>query len=638
MLLANVFAVPLIWICCCVCSEIPPDAVVRKYVMTLTHAYHNPDGRYKSAFLINGQSPGPVIEGDEGDWIELTVHNLLPVGISVHFHGVLQKGTPWADGVPGVTQYPILSGDTYKYVFQLRDQYGASWYHAHYRGYASDGLYGPINIRASKTRERPYRRITNDTDTLSLWEKLEYSPKSIIGDDSFKLTMDDVMARMQHFGIDPVCIQSIIINGKGRIYCHKYSKFASMAKKKNLPSIPAFDSMGCIPDLDTNGYHDLTVDNFDLEAPGFSAPCKPTRSEKYVLFTDNSPWQMLNVLNAGGQYTKSFSIDGHKMWIIAVDGVYVVPVLVKQLVLPVGSRFTVLLETKNKRRGSAYGIRFTGYKTPQIIEGLGILIYGSENEFSARDMANYQEKTKFDGKKYQDLDGLLLNGSESSLPPRLTVPFAEGDMLANRGAADHTFKLYLHRTGVVEFTMFEDGARIPGNMDLQEPLLHRHARGTLQGEHKSYWITGIEYNSTVDFIIENHRFMPHPFHLHGHHLHQISFSNSEHFPYHSIEEALRGNYENLDMETSPRIDVAWVPPGGHAVVRITADNPGMWLMHCHNLGHLMAGMGAIFFEATDRIPDVPEYALNQLHPLLGALPNVGISEMIDNPHDGTLHE
>ena len=146
------------------------------------------------------------------------------------------------------------------------------------------------------------------------------------------------------------------------------------------------------------------------------------------------------------------------------------------------------------------------------------------------------------------------------------------------------------------------------------------------------------FSSTVDFIIENHRFMPHPFHLHGHHLHQISFSNTEPFPYESVEEALENNYKNLDMETAPRFDVAWVPPGGHVVVRMTADNPGMWLMHCHNLGHLMAGMGAILFEATNKIPELPDYVLNQLHTTRKDTPKVGISEIIDNPHDGYLSE
>lgn len=618
--------------------EYPPDAVVRKYSMTLTHAYHNPDGRFKSSYLINGRSPGPTIEGDEGDWIELKVDNLLPVSISIHFHGVLQKGTPWSDGVPGITQYPILSGDTYTYVFRLQDQYGASWYHAHYRGYASDGIYGPINIRASKQRDRPYKSITNDTDTIKLWESLESSPQFIIGDDSFKLTMDDVMARMHHFGIDPVCIQSILINGKGRIYCHEYSLFASLAKKSKKPIIPAFDSMGCIPDLRANGYHDLTVDNFDLETPGYSAPCQATNSDRFVLFTNHERWQMLNVLNAGGQYTKSFSIDSHPMYVIAIDGVFVEPLLVEQLVLPVGSRFTVLMETNKGSEGKVFGIRFTAYRTPQIIEGLGMLIYGSQEGISETEMSSFQARSEFDGQRFQDLDGLLLVNESVSIDPRMTVPYGDDDRLVRNSKADVTFNLFFHRTGVVEFSMLRNGARLPANFDLLKPLLHKHAEGKLDDKYEPYWLTGIPYNSTVDFIIDNHRYMPHPFHLHGHHLHQISFSNSESFPFESVGEAITEKYVNLNIENPPRFDVAWVPPGGHVVARITADNPGVWLMHCHNLGHLMAGMGTVLFEATDKIPKLPDRAINQLHPIGTDKDNKGISEMLHNQHDGWLLE
>jgi hypothetical protein len=73
MRLLGVWTTFLLTFITCMGLEYPSDAVVRHYSMTLTHAYHNPDGRFKGGYLINGQSPGPTIEGDEGDWIELTV-------------------------------------------------------------------------------------------------------------------------------------------------------------------------------------------------------------------------------------------------------------------------------------------------------------------------------------------------------------------------------------------------------------------------------------------------------------------------------------------------------------------------------------------------------------------------------------
>ncbi|KAL9101310.1 MAG: hypothetical protein Q9163_003422 [Psora crenata] len=78
-----------------------------------------PDGYSKPSILINGQFPGPLIEANWGDEIAgklLTVHNRIEEpkeGTAIHWHGQLQRGTPWMDGVPGVTQCPIAPGSDF---------------------------------------------------------------------------------------------------------------------------------------------------------------------------------------------------------------------------------------------------------------------------------------------------------------------------------------------------------------------------------------------------------------------------------------------------------------------------------------------------------------------------------------------
>merc|ERR1712131_237612 len=60
------------------------------------------------------------------------------------------------------------------------------------------------------------------------------------------------------------------------------------------------------------------------------------------------------------------------------------------------------------------------------------------------------------------------------------------------------------------------------------------------------------------------------------------------------------NYENPVKRTS-----VTVPNNGYAIVRFKADNPGMWLLHCHTFTHLMEGQ-AILLDVTDKgIPPVP---------------------------------
>lgn len=39
--------------------------------------------------LVNGYSPGPLIEVDQDDWVIVTVHNQSPYYITIHYHGII---------------------------------------------------------------------------------------------------------------------------------------------------------------------------------------------------------------------------------------------------------------------------------------------------------------------------------------------------------------------------------------------------------------------------------------------------------------------------------------------------------------------------------------------------------------------
>lgn len=82
----------------------------------------------------------------------------------MHWHGLLQRETPWFDGVPSsmwcalrnqifvciltipiVSQCPIAPEKSYTYSFTA-DQYGTSWYHSHYSAQYADGTFGAMII------------------------------------------------------------------------------------------------------------------------------------------------------------------------------------------------------------------------------------------------------------------------------------------------------------------------------------------------------------------------------------------------------------------------------------------------------------------------------------------------------------
>ncbi len=77
----------------------------------------------------NGIVPGPLIEAEEGDHVRILVTNKLPEPTTVHWHGlILPSGM---DGVTGLNQPPIPSGETFQYEFTLK-QSGTYMYHSHY--------------------------------------------------------------------------------------------------------------------------------------------------------------------------------------------------------------------------------------------------------------------------------------------------------------------------------------------------------------------------------------------------------------------------------------------------------------------------------------------------------------------------
>lgn len=149
----------------------PDTGVTRKYDFTISAKTIAPDGVEKPGIVVNGQFPGPLIEANWGDWIEVTVTNLLESdGTSLHWHGFLQVGTPYYDGTAAVQQCPIAPGKTFTYRFQAQ-LYGTTWYHAHYSAQYSGGALGPIVVHGPKTQ--PYD-IDMGPIILSDWYHTDY--------------------------------------------------------------------------------------------------------------------------------------------------------------------------------------------------------------------------------------------------------------------------------------------------------------------------------------------------------------------------------------------------------------------------------------------------------------------------------
>jgi len=102
-------------------------------------------GKLVEAWTYNGMVPGPLLRVDLGDRVQIVVHNELPMGTDVHWHGI---STPFdMDGVAPYTQELIRSGDDFVYEFDAEEP-AIGMYHAHHHGQMQvpNGMFGPFII------------------------------------------------------------------------------------------------------------------------------------------------------------------------------------------------------------------------------------------------------------------------------------------------------------------------------------------------------------------------------------------------------------------------------------------------------------------------------------------------------------
>ena len=103
------------------------------------------NGKEFAMYGYNAQIPGPIINAPQGSTITVDVTNNIDMETTIHWHGLRLDNAN--DGVPKLTQDPILIGETYRYTITFPDE-GIYWYHPHVREDIQQdmGLYGNLLI------------------------------------------------------------------------------------------------------------------------------------------------------------------------------------------------------------------------------------------------------------------------------------------------------------------------------------------------------------------------------------------------------------------------------------------------------------------------------------------------------------
>lgn len=277
-------------------TQSPSTSYVRSYDFHIKRGTIAPDGYQKDVLLINGQFPGPTIEANWGDTINVNVHNEITgpeEGTALHWHGILQKSSPWEDGVPSVQQCPIPPGKSLQYFFKA-DLYGSSWYHSHYSAQYAGGLFGPMIIHGPNN-------VDYDID------------------------------------LGPVLLTD---------YYHKpYFQIVKEVMGTDLSLVA--------PESDNNLINGKMDYNCSLVTDG--TPCVNNAGLSKFQFQTGKKHR-LRLINAGAEAIQKFSIDGHKMTVMANDFVPIQPYQTEIVTLGVGQRSDVIVEA-NGKDDEAYWMR-----------------------------------------------------------------------------------------------------------------------------------------------------------------------------------------------------------------------------------------------------------------------------------------
>ena len=107
----------------------PEQPQLREFTLTASQIdWELQSGVRVKAWAYNGQVPGPEIRVREGDHVRITLVNHLPVGTTIHWHGV--NVPPEMDGPAGLNQAPVEPGQSFVYDFTATPA-GTRWYHSH---------------------------------------------------------------------------------------------------------------------------------------------------------------------------------------------------------------------------------------------------------------------------------------------------------------------------------------------------------------------------------------------------------------------------------------------------------------------------------------------------------------------------
>lgn len=525
------------------------------------------DGIQRSILVINRQMPGPPIEVCQGDRIIVDVINLLhSESTTMHWHGQHHVKTPYMDGVPYVSQCPILPGSTFRYDY-IATEAGTHFWHSHLGFQRGDGVYGALIVRTPPKVN--WHKTLYDIDEHTI----------LISDWTHELGIDKFLSH-HHAGGDNKP-PNILVNGLGRFVVNRHGK--------NISAM-------------------MPIATFTVQ-----------QNARYRFRLINAEFLNCPI---------ELSIDNHTIRVISSDGRDIEPVEAESLISYAGERFDFVVETR--QNVDNYWIRLRGLmdcderftKAHQV----AILRYeGAAKKDPKGAVAYERESNDSMGQRINALNEGTETNKSISIP--LLKAMDKNDK-SNTAPPDYQFYVsydfykkdnpHFHRSNLYEFNQVKDTKRVLTpqlnhiSMKLPSmPLLSQRdlidsdqfcnastVKHCVQDYCACTHVLRVDLGSVVEVILVDEGFAydaNHPFHLHGYQFRVIAMQRiGKNVTVDQIKALDKKGAIQRNLDRAPLKDTVTVPDGGYTIVRFHADNPGYWLFHCHIEFHAEVGMSLIF--------------------------------------------
>ncbi|XP_027334616.1 laccase-4-like isoform X2 [Abrus precatorius] len=512
------------------------EAMVRHYKFNVVLKNATRLCSTKPIVTINGKFPGPTIYAREDDTVLVKVVNHVKYNVSIHWHGIRQLRTGWADGPAYITQCPIQPGQNYVYNFTLTGQRGTLWWHAHILWLRAT-LHGALVILPKLGVLYPFPKPNMEqVIILSEW---------------WKSDTEAIINEALKSGLAPNVSDAHTINGHpGSVQGCASQGFKFQVQQGNTYLLRIINAALNEELFFRIAGHELTVVEVD------ATYTKPFKTDTIVI----APGQTTNVLlttnHASGKYLIAASpfMDAP----IAVDNKTATATLHYSGTL--GSTITTLTSMPPKNA------------TPLAT--------------SFTDSLRSLNSKKYPARVPLKIDHNLLFTVSLGISPCATC------VNNSRVVADiNNVTFVMPNISLLQAHFFNIKGVFTDDFPGNPPMVYNFTGpqpsnlNTMKGT-RVYRLT---YNSTVQLVLQDTGMITpenHPIHLHG-------------FNFFVVGKG-QGNFESTkDPKKFNLIDpvernTVGVPAGGWTAIRFRADNPGVWFMHCHLEIHTTWGLKMAF--------------------------------------------